>query len=90
MEDECNAVTLKSDPIKVENLLRVKQGLVEFLSSFACYIQTGHGSSLTSNGVMHTLVSALSDNNDCSNFAIRFARNMLQGVYIKSLSLIHI
>ena len=83
VENECNGITIKSDPIQVENLLRVKQGLVEFLSSFACYIQTGHGDSLTSNVVMHTLVSTLSDDNDCNNFAIRFARNMLQGVYIK-------
>ena len=82
VEDECNAITVKSDPVRVENLLRVKQGLVEFLSSFACYIQTSHSDNLTSNGVMHTLVSTLSDDNDCSNFAIRFGKNVLQGVHV--------
>ena len=33
LEEECNAITLTTDPLRVENLLAAKRGLVDFLSS---------------------------------------------------------
>ena len=84
VEGECNDITIKSDPLVVENILNVKKCLVEFLSTFACYIQTDSSDIFVKNGLMHTMVSTLSDSNECGNFHVRFGRNVLQGVSLKS------
>ena len=83
IEDECNSVTVKSDPVKVENLLRVKKGLVTFLSSFACYIQVGSDDNFTSNDVMHAFLATLSDDHECGSFGVRFGKNVIQGLTVK-------
>ena len=82
VEAECNDISLKTDPLRVENLLATKRGLVDFLSSFACYIQAG-SADFNIGDVMHTMVSTLSEENSCNNFNIRFGGNVLQGVCIK-------
>ena len=83
VESECNSVTLKSDPIKVENLLQVKKGLVDFLSSFACYIQVGCHDDFTTNDVMHSFLATLSEDYDCGSFGVRFGKNVIQGLSVK-------
>ena len=83
VENDCNSVTLKSDPLKVENLLHVKKGLVAFLSSFACYIQVGCDDDFTTNDVMHSFLATLSEDYDCGSFDVRFGKNAIQGLSVK-------
>ena len=83
VENECNSVTAKSDPVAVENILNVKRGMVEFLSSFACYIQVGCEGGFSFADVMHCLLSTLSDRYECDSFGVRYGKNALQGITIK-------
>ena len=83
VETECNLVTSKTDPIRVENLLNVKKGMIEFLSTFACYIQVGCEDGFTPTDVMHCFLSTLSGDYECDSFGVRFGKNVLQGISIK-------
>ena len=83
VENDYQSVSIKSDPVKVENLIKVKKGLVAFLSSFACYIQVGCNANLTTNDVMHSFLATLSNNYDCGSFGVRFGKNVIQGLAVK-------
>ena len=83
LEVECNAITLKTNPLRVENLLAAKRGLINFLSTFACYIQAGCAENVNTGDVMHSMISTLSEDNDCNSFNVRFGGNVLQGVCVK-------
>ena len=83
IENDCNSVTVKSDPVKVENLLKVKRGIVSFLSSFACYIQVGCVDNFTTNDVMHAFLATLSDEHECGSFNVRFGQTVIQGLAVK-------